>query len=290
MIQRTRETWPIPTYLTEDTRYPSVNFEPTITKNTKLQPIIPTDALITKLTKSWSKLGVCELNESNGLPSSFIRPFPHIIIIGFGKSGTRALYQMIRMHPDIVGPSNEIRFFSNDVNYKRGLQYYLGQLPTSNESQKIIVKSPDYIIKPLAAFRLQKALSQCHRRQDIKFIVIFRDPFKRAVSEYLEWKIQLFHQRRKTLPPFEKLCVKTSGQINSLNKQVNNFCCHYLCIDSYTPLLKENMAALKNYIYQMSALRRKNYGEKVHLLLFIPRKHTIITTNLKLINAKIYSF
>ena len=171
-----------------------------------------------------TQLDVCELptKETSFISSaSLARRFPHIIIIGFGKAGTRALYQMIRMHPDIVGPSNEIRFFSNNENYERGLPFYIGQLPSTEASQKTIVKSPDYIISPVAATRLKKALSHCHRSsKDIKFIVVFRDPFKRAVSEYLQWKIKLFKGWRKTLPPFEKLCVKKSGQINNQNKQV----------------------------------------------------------------------
>ena len=189
----------------------------------------PTTRLDTILTTSGipslsTQLDVCELpTEETSFTSSasIARRFPHIIIIGFGKAGTRALYQMIRMHPDIVGPSNEMRFFSNNENYERGLPFYIGQLPSTKATQKTIVKSPDYIISPVAATRLKKALSHCHRSsKDIKFIVVLRDPFKRAVSEYLQWKIQLFKEWGKTLPPFEELCVKKSGQINNLNKQV----------------------------------------------------------------------
>lgn len=187
----------------------------------RLDVILTTRPFTQSLT---TQLDVCEIpaeKTSLGSSASLARRFPHIIIIGFGKAGTRALYQMIRMHPDIVGSPSEIRFFSNNGNYELGLPFYFGQLPSTKASQKTIVKSPDYIISPVAAARLKKALSHCHRSsKDIKFIVVLRDPFTRAVSEYLQWNLHLFKTSRKPLPPFEKLCVKKSGEINNLYNQV----------------------------------------------------------------------
>ena len=151
---------------------------------------------------------------------SLARRFPHIIIIGFGKAGTRALYTMIRMHPDIVGPSNELRFFSDDVKYRQGIRAYINLMPPTYETQKTIEKSPDYIIKPGAAERLKKALDHCHRSHEIKFIVVLRDPFKRAVSEYLHWKLYLKYIMKKELANFEKKAVKKSGEVNNVNAQV----------------------------------------------------------------------
>ena len=151
--------------------------------------------------------------------SKMAQRFPHIIIIGFGKSGTRALYQMIRMHPDVVGPSQELRFFSNDLKYKQGIHAYTKLMPATTETQKTIEKSPDYIIKPGTAERLKKAIDHCHR-SDIKFIVVLREPFRRAVSEYLEWKLYVQHHMGKTLRNFERLAIKKSGEVNKFHSQV----------------------------------------------------------------------
>ncbi len=147
------------------------------------------------------------------------RRFPHIIIIGFGKAGTRALYQMIRMHPDVVGPSEELRFFSDDLKYQRGVHAYTMLMPATTRTQRTIEKSPDYIIKPGTAERLKKAIDHCHRNH-IKFIVVLREPFKRAVSEYLHWKLYLQSQMGKTLGDFEKLAIKKSGEVNNVLAQV----------------------------------------------------------------------
>lgn len=215
--RRAREILFIPTYLPSNISH----LLPTVTNHTKLNQVTSRYSLTSKTTNPTTMPRECELPEQHhNLHSSLARRFPHIIIIGFGKAGTRALYQMIRMHPDIAGATREIRFFSNDENYKKGLQFYIGLLPTTNPQQKTIVKSPDYIIKPAAASRLQRALSQCHRAKDIKFIVVLRDPFKRAVSEYLQYKIDLWSSKKIELAPFETLSVKKSGQINNRNKQV----------------------------------------------------------------------
>jgi hypothetical protein len=148
------------------------------------------------------------------------RRFPHIIIIGFGKAGTRALYQMIRMHPDVVGPSHELRFFSNDLKYKQGVHAYTRLMPLTTKTQRTIEKSPDYIIKPGTAERLKKAIDHCHRGNDMKFIVVLREPFKRAISEYLHWKLYLKSFMGRKLDDFEKLAITKSGEINNKRAQV----------------------------------------------------------------------
>ena len=167
-----------------------------------------------------SKSQKCNIPLNNNL-TSLAQRFPHIIIIGFGKAGTRALYQMIRMHPDVVGPSQELRFFSDNIKYKQGVHVYTKLMPATTETQRTIEKSPDYIIKAGVAARLKKAIKHCHRGDDIKFIVVLREPFKRAVSEYLHWKLYVKSFMGKTLGDFEKLAFKNSGEINNFLAQVN---------------------------------------------------------------------
>ena len=61
------------------------------------------------------------------LPASLSKPFPRYMIVGFGKSGTRALYNALRMHPQLNGPGSEERFFS--LMYGEGLANYLNSFP-----------------------------------------------------------------------------------------------------------------------------------------------------------------
>lgn len=164
-----------------------------------------------------SKKSICY----DGWNTSFAKRFPHIMIIGFGKAGTRAVYQMIRMHPNVVGPSNELRFFSSDLKYKGGIDSYIRLMPRTTNEQKTIEKSPDYITKAGTAERIKKALLYCERLDEVKFIVVLRNPVDRAVSEYLEWKR---HLRLTNLNDFQKRALKKSGKIKNHNIQVRKFC------------------------------------------------------------------
>ncbi|XP_028413070.1 heparan sulfate glucosamine 3-O-sulfotransferase 3B1-like isoform X2 [Dendronephthya gigantea] len=93
-------------------------------------------------------------------------------------------------------------------------------MPPTTSTQITIEKSPDYIIKPVAAIRLKKAIERCGRSRDIKFIVVLRDPFTRTVSEYLHWKLYL-QSEGKNIRSFEKLAIKNSGHVDNLRAQVN---------------------------------------------------------------------
>jgi hypothetical protein len=60
-----------------------------------------------------------------------VQRFPDAIIIGVKKSGTRALLEFLRAHPDVRAPGPEIHFF--DKNYARSLDWYRSVLiPFSN--------------------------------------------------------------------------------------------------------------------------------------------------------------
>ncbi|GFQ86485.1 heparan sulfate glucosamine 3-O-sulfotransferase 4 [Trichonephila clavata] len=50
------------------------------------------------------------------------RRLPGAIIIGVKKGGTRALLEMLRLHPDVVAPGPETHFF--DRHYEKGLHWY----------------------------------------------------------------------------------------------------------------------------------------------------------------------
>ena len=162
------------------------------------------------------------LQASTSAPSLADRSkFPRIIIIGFGKSGTRALYDVLLMHPQLRGPPREVRYF--DTHYDKGMRWYLEQMPTVKDGVVVMEKSPSYIIHPMSVQRLLETTEKLHiDPRTLKFVVMFRDPIQRAVSEYLEWNVQhyIHHLKKlqdsplKPLPPFVQMVYDTSGQVD----------------------------------------------------------------------------
>ena len=138
------------------------------------------------------------------------RRFPHILILGMGKAGTRAVYEMIKMHPDVKGPLPEVRYF--DRHFNLGIQWYIHLMPPTHTWEKTIEKSPAYIISRVTPPRLLQAMKKFNRSH-IKLIVVFRDPFTRALSEYIEWKLQRLRVGA-AMPPFDKMALDKGGRIN----------------------------------------------------------------------------
>lgn len=139
--------------------------------------------------------------------------FPRIMIIGFGKAGTRALFELLKMRPDLRGPGKEKRFFSD--HYDKGLWSYLYSLPDPVEGGVVIEKSPDYIIDEPTPSRIVASAEKLGiKLKDLKFIVILRDPIDRAMSEYLEWNVIRQKDRNKKLPPFHAMVMHQNKTID----------------------------------------------------------------------------
>ena len=139
--------------------------------------------------------------------------FPRLFVIGFGKAGTKALYETIKLHPQYAGPQKEVRFFSR--HYSKGLGWYLDALPHPPSSHmQVVEKSPDYVTTKEAANRIKKAaLSLGVSPSSLKFIIIVRNPVTRSVSEYLEWNEYRLSKRMDSLKPFFKLVLTETGEL-----------------------------------------------------------------------------
>lgn len=74
--------------------------------------------------------------------------FLQAIIIGVRKCGTRALLEMLFLHPRIQKAAGEVHFFDRDDNYSRGLEWYRHKMPHSFKDQVTIEKSPSYFVTP----------------------------------------------------------------------------------------------------------------------------------------------
>lgn len=92
-------------------------------------------------------------NESDGSPKyRFLRQqglqpnrhLPDTLIIGVKKSGTRALLEFIRLHPDVRAAGCEVHFF--DRHYAKGFHWYRNHMPATIEGQVTMEKTPSYFI------------------------------------------------------------------------------------------------------------------------------------------------
>lgn len=74
------------------------------------------------------------------------RRLPQAIIVGVRKCGTRALLEMLYLHPMVQKAAGEVHFFDRDTNYNKGLEWYRMQMPHSYQGQITIEKSPSYFV------------------------------------------------------------------------------------------------------------------------------------------------
>lgn len=151
--------------------------------------------------------------------------FPKYFIIGFAKAGTKALYEALKMHPSLVGPMTEERFFTE--HYKDGIQRYLESIPRPSPGQHTIEKSPDYITSPQAPQRLKNAaLSLGIDPSLLKFIIIVRNPVARSVSDFIELSIYAARVGKKHRSLFTKEVLQ-HGTVNSGLLYINHSCYAY---------------------------------------------------------------
>lgn len=132
---------------------------------------------------------------------------PRAIIIGVRKAGTRALLDMLALHPSIVSAKAEVHFFDKDDNYHRGVQWYINGMPPSLPHQVIVEKTPAYFVGPKVPYRIFKTCP------NVKLLLIVRNPIDRTISDYA----QLNTKKRLSLSPknvsFEQV-VFEKGQVN----------------------------------------------------------------------------
>jgi hypothetical protein len=111
------------------------------------------------------------------------RSLPNFFIIGAPKAGTTTLFNIISKFPEVYSATQkEIRFFTKDVNYRKGLAWY---------QQTYFNGAADYPIRMEAtptyltwSEKSSRRLDEDYPTHELKFAVIFRDPVQRAYSHY----------------------------------------------------------------------------------------------------------
>src|SRR5262245_2340675 len=114
-----------------------------------------------------------------GWGTSPYRQLRAFLCLGAQKAGTTALYEYLRRHAQITGPSwKEATFF--DRHWARGERWYRGNFPNLARTREKLVgeASPSYVFHPLAPQRVEELLPEA------RLIVLVRNPVDRALSQY----------------------------------------------------------------------------------------------------------
>jgi len=119
--------------------------------------------------------------------SEAARRVPDFFIVGHSKSGTTALYTMLRSHPEVFMPDvKEPWYFTTErvstssARRREMLEEYAGLFDAAAPGQRIGEASPSYIWSPVAAARIAAA------RPDARIIVILREPASFLRSLHLQ--------------------------------------------------------------------------------------------------------
>ena len=114
---------------------------------------------------------------------------PDFFIVGHAKSGTTALFEMLRAHPQIFMPAlKETRFFSRELHpglarsqaHPTTLEDYLALFAPAGPGQRAGEASPSYLRSRTAAARIAEL------QPDARIIAIFREPVSFLRSLHLQ--------------------------------------------------------------------------------------------------------
>ena len=106
---------------------------------------------------------------------------PNFLCIGAPKSGTTSLYDLLKQHKDVFLPSfKEPHFFDSDESWNKGVEWYQSSYYAKANNQCIGDFTPTYLSNISAPRRIKKVLGN-----QVKFVVILRNPIDRAYSHYL---------------------------------------------------------------------------------------------------------
>jgi len=142
---------------------------------------------------------------------------PNLFILGIAKSGTTTLADALCQHPNIfIPPTKEPTFFSSDINYSNGLDWYFKNY--YSDTDKYLYKgdaSPSYIY---FGQKVVQRISTALPDSELKFIIVFRNPVDRAYSHY--WH-NVNRGLRENLS-FEKALELEDERLKTQDKELND--------------------------------------------------------------------
>jgi|SRR5699024_595740 len=114
---------------------------------------------------------------------------PNLIIPGASKSGTSSLHEYLNLHPNIeMSRVKEPHYFTHNNRYELGLQLY-ENLFINNNVKYHGESSTAYFSDELSINRINNDLN------DVKFVILLRNPVDRTISHYL-WQVSLLQEFR----------------------------------------------------------------------------------------------
>jgi len=98
--------------------------------------------------------------------------------MGTMKSGTSSLSEILRRHPSLAIPMNEVHYF--DVHFSQGKEWYRAILEAERTEDTILIgeKTPNYSWHEKYLAEIKKLVPE------VKLIWIFRNPAERAYSHF----------------------------------------------------------------------------------------------------------
>jgi len=115
--------------------------------------------------------------------SSFSIARPNFFVLGGMKCGTTTLHGLLAAHPHIfAAKEKDLRFFDDDTYYNRGLDRYLRDHFRGAAGFKA---RGEATASYLASGRKARDRIRRDLGKDLRFVVMLRDPVKRAWSHYL---------------------------------------------------------------------------------------------------------
>lgn len=107
---------------------------------------------------------------------------PNFYCVGTQKAGTTKVFDILKSHPEVFLPENkEEHFFDNDLNFEKGIDWYINNYFQNVENQKVVGGfTPCYLYFPYCAQRIYETYGE-----STKILIILRNPMERGYSQYL---------------------------------------------------------------------------------------------------------
>jgi hypothetical protein len=110
---------------------------------------------------------------------------PNFFLLGAAKAGTSSLYSYLYQHPETCLSSvKEPYFFNDGLAYKRGNAWYVGQYFSHCDADHLRGEATPMLHLPaIAGNNILRTYGRS--AEELKFVVVLRDPVERAWSHYL---------------------------------------------------------------------------------------------------------
>lgn len=207
---------------------------------------------------------------------------PTFLIIGAQKCGTTALHKFLSTHPQLLRPKiKEIDYFSCDIRFERGLNYYHKHFyfkkSSSESNQYSFEASPSYFSRPNAAQRIY------NYNPEMKLIGIVRDPVERAFSAWNMYRNRVLNGKRNFFNSWMKRCLgKNYKKTDYKKRDALDFEFFYEAIRSEIKCME------KNKKIEMPLLNSGLYGKGLKSFLkHFPKSQIYVLENKELLSNTI---